>query len=384
MSTVVTMTLSPHSAPARQPSPIPNRQNLPALTKSYPTSGSSFSLSAPHTNTSLSTSDEVINPLHAISQKATQKDIPEEEKRQAVKNAAEHLDPSADGNGYLPHALTEKVTRTFATVIDTVSLPSGNDTHHTHPSPVPLSAVESGEPHFPPLLDDRPESKSNPALHMRHSIAENTRSQAVPSLAFRTNGAPPSPNSGFQVISRPSGEELSSSASTGVLLHPSSAASRFSINPRRNTTGNVTQRPMDQLPSMHNNLTSYRPADMPALVDPDILEQANQIRKERLSKRAKVQAQLEAEARAPKEKGREEVLVGNLIGEDHVNYVLMYNMLTGIRVAVSRCQAKIRRTLTDNDFTARHKYSFDMFVDFFLYFWLGVDILTDYTASVMN
>jgi hypothetical protein len=27
--------------------------------------------------------------------------------------------------------------------------------------------------------------------------------------------------------------------------------------------------------------------------------------------------------------------VGNLIGEDHVNYVLMYNMLTGIRVGVS-------------------------------------------------
>ncbi|KAF9232464.1 hypothetical protein BU15DRAFT_90638 [Melanogaster broomeanus] len=54
------------------------------------------------------------------------------------------------------------------------------------------------------------------------------------------------------------------------------------------------------------------------------------------------------------------VLVGNLIGEDHVNYVLMYNMLTGIRIAVSRCQAKIKRPLTDKDFTARHKYSFDI------------------------
>lgn len=362
----MTMTLSPHSAPARQPSPISNKQSLPARS-SYPTSGSSFSSSLPNATTSLSTSSEAVNPLHAISQKATQKDIPEEEKRQAVRNVAEHLDPSADGNGYLPHALTEKVTRTFATVIDTVSLPSDNDPHHGHPSPVPLSAIESGEPHSPPLLDDRPERKSNTALHMRHSIAEsarpqaeNARPQAASSLTFHTNGAPPSPNSGFQVISRPSREELSSSASNGVLLHPSSAASHFSIAPRRNTTGNVTQRPMDQLSSMHNHLSSYRPSDMPALVDPDILEQANQIRKQR--KRAKVQAQLEAEARAPKEKEREEVLVGNLIGEDHVNYVLMYNMLTGIRVAVSRCQAKIRRTLTDNDFTAKHKFSFDMFV----------------------
>jgi 1-phosphatidylinositol-4-phosphate 5-kinase len=31
---------------------------------------------------------------------------------------------------------------------------------------------------------------------------------------------------------------------------------------------------------------------------------------------------------------REVPLVGNLIGEDHVNYVLMYNMLTGIRIGV--------------------------------------------------
>ena len=55
-------------------------------------------------------------------------------------------------------------------------------------------------------------------------------------------------------------------------------------------------------------------------------------------------------------------VVGNLIGEGHVNYVLMFNMLTGIRVAVSRCQAKIRRPLTDEDYSAAHKYSFDLCV----------------------
>ena len=36
----------------------------------------------------------------------------------------------------------------------------------------------------------------------------------------------------------------------------------------------------------------------------------------------------------PPEQQPERVLVGNLIGEDHVNYVLMYNMLTGIRIGV--------------------------------------------------
>jgi 1-phosphatidylinositol-4-phosphate 5-kinase len=31
----------------------------------------------------------------------------------------------------------------------------------------------------------------------------------------------------------------------------------------------------------------------------------------------------------------DQVLVGNLIGEDHVNYVLMYNISTGICITVS-------------------------------------------------
>jgi len=53
-------------------------------------------------------------------------------------------------------------------------------------------------------------------------------------------------------------------------------------------------------------------------------------------------------------------LIGNVIGEGHVNYVLMYNMLTGIRIGVSRCQAKIKRPLTDADYGAKHKFTFDI------------------------
>lgn len=102
----------------------------------------------------------------------------------------------------------------------------------------------------------------------------------------------------------------------------------------------------------------------PDLLDSDILEQADQIRRERLSKRAKAQQEAEAALTRAHSKRttieEEKVLVGNLIGEDHVNYVLMYNMLTGIRIGVSRCQAKVKRPLTDEDFTARHKFSFDM------------------------
>jgi 1-phosphatidylinositol-4-phosphate 5-kinase len=53
-------------------------------------------------------------------------------------------------------------------------------------------------------------------------------------------------------------------------------------------------------------------------------------------------------------------LIGNVIGEGHSNYVLMYNMLTGIRIGVSRCQAKMKRPLTDADYSAKHKFTFDI------------------------
>ena len=33
-------------------------------------------------------------------------------------------------------------------------------------------------------------------------------------------------------------------------------------------------------------------------------------------------------------------LVGNIIGEGHANYILMYNMLTGIRIGVSAVQLR--------------------------------------------
>ncbi|CAO3693448.1 unnamed protein product [Rhizopus microsporus] len=59
----------------------------------------------------------------------------------------------------------------------------------------------------------------------------------------------------------------------------------------------------------------------------------------------------------------DKVLMGTRISEGHRNYVLMYNMLTGIRIAVSRVTAKMDRELTDQDFTAAHKLAFDVIGD---------------------
>lgn len=54
------------------------------------------------------------------------------------------------------------------------------------------------------------------------------------------------------------------------------------------------------------------------------------------------------------------VLVGTKVDEGHVNYVTAYNMLTGIRFTVSRTNAKLDRDLTDADFDAQNKMSFDI------------------------
>lgn len=54
------------------------------------------------------------------------------------------------------------------------------------------------------------------------------------------------------------------------------------------------------------------------------------------------------------------VVVGTKVDINHVNWVTAYDMLVGIRFCVSRINAKLDRELTDADFTASHKFSFDV------------------------
>ncbi|KAG9309979.1 hypothetical protein JVU11DRAFT_10013 [Chiua virens] len=151
---------------------------------------------------------------------------------------------------------------------------------------------------------------------------------------------------------------LSQSQSPDGYLQPPSGGNGSLRPARRNTTGGHI-RPVKSAPQGYGY-------DLETDIEDDIQLHAEQIRRER--KRAKAQKDAEealtrSASRRRGSIGKEDenkVLVGNLIGEDHVNYVLMYNMLTGIRIAVSRCQAKIKRPLTDDDFAARHKYSFDI------------------------
>jgi 1-phosphatidylinositol-4-phosphate 5-kinase len=95
---------------------------------------------------------------------------------------------------------------------------------------------------------------------------------------------------------------------------------------RRNTIGSSAS-PIAPL------ITGYDDINADGELASEIQQQQEQIMRERLSKRAI--AQQEAEAALTRAKADpERPLVGNWIKEGHENYVLMYNMLTGIRIAV--------------------------------------------------
>ncbi|KAH6918203.1 1-phosphatidylinositol-4-phosphate 5-kinase [Coprinopsis sp. MPI-PUGE-AT-0042] len=153
---------------------------------------------------------------------------------------------------------------------------------------------------------------------------------------------------------------------SGSSLFPPPTPS-FAHPARRNTTGSAAGRSgskRSKALGFDDSASPDPPTSLGGALASDIEHHAEQIRRERQEKRYK-QQQKEAEdaltrTASKASKDEERPVVGNLIGEDHANYVLMYNMLTGIRTAVSRCQAKMVRTLSDADFTAAHKYSFDI------------------------
>ena len=83
--------------------------------------------------------------------------------------------------------------------------------------------------------------------------------------------------------------------------------------------------------------------------DADAARWAEKIQQKRMSRR-----------RRKEEEEDDRVMVGTKVDQNHVNWVTAYNMLTGIRFTVSRTNAKLDRELTDADFDARHKFSFDI------------------------
>lgn len=95
--------------------------------------------------------------------------------------------------------------------------------------------------------------------------------------------------------------------------------------------------------SLHSDL----PRDE-ILPDDDALRWAEAYRQKRAKKKRR------------EEEDDDRVLVGTKVDENHANWTTAYNMLTGIRVSVSRTNAKLDRPLTDADFETKQKSTFDM------------------------
>lgn len=213
------------------------------------------------------------------------------------------------------------------------------DTGTSGESSSAFTSTSKGSIPYPRVTRDRdvayhPNGLATSAIVVPSSIETPAASDAPPSSYFDQR-----PMS----VQQPSSSKRSSSPSGGDagLLHPSSAAR----SARRNTTGSAqpfSHRSSKSIttstgagPSLHGGLDAVTAGPL----DSDILKEAEQIRKERHSKRAKAQQEAEeammgAHRTAQAVQAEAKVLVGNLIGEGHVNYILMYNMLTGIRIGV--------------------------------------------------
>ncbi|KAG8907139.1 Phosphatidylinositol-4-phosphate 5-kinase [Tulasnella sp. 403] len=318
------------------------------------------------------------------------------------------VEKASDLDQYQGHKLANG--KSIPAGIATHRLEPVQQTYYTPPSPPP-SVSPSDERNFdafpgpdadPPVLVETPQAMvpidlpssskqiGSPAnVHLGESRMQAKRSDTVPSVplsdlkagyegtASMSSGASTS-SAPYTRVTRASEDAASVSTVTvpakaapvsqdPSLLHPPAPAPPRPT--RRNTTGSTTRPPRNAQNHMSVQLSGpggpshgFPSNGSSAELDSDIQKAAEQIRAER---RAKAQQEAEAAAVAPR-RGKsgsideDKPLVGKIIGEDHVNYVLMYNMLTGIRVAVSRCQAKIKRPLTDEDYTASHKYSFDI------------------------
>ena len=127
-------------------------------------------------------------------------------------------------------------------------------------------------------------------------------------------------------------------------LDSATASGRFSPTP-----GSTPRRPSMGLSGRMGRSTYSDIARDEIVVDEETMRWQATIRQKRASKRKRRE-----------EQDDDRVLVGTKVDETHANWVAAYNMLTGIRVAVSRTNAKLDREVTDADFDAKQKSTFDV------------------------
>ncbi|KAI4798312.1 SAICAR synthase-like protein, partial [Aureobasidium sp. EXF-8846] len=205
----------------------------------------------------------------------------------------------------------------------------------TAPSPMLLPVSEAGPSTTEGMLRvprSAHRASSPPAFSQTSSSMASISSQAPGRLVHRHTLEVPS------AAGRTSRDSQAPSVQDGNVV---SATGRFSPTTpsrrrgssqliRRGTRSITSDAHLDEIPQ-----------------DDDAARWADHIKQKRANKRKR-------------DEDDERVVVGTKVDQNHVNWVTAYNMLTGIRFCVSRTNAKIDRDLTDADFDAKHKFSFDI------------------------
>ncbi|KAF5024021.1 hypothetical protein F66182_3923 [Fusarium sp. NRRL 66182] len=259
-----------------------------------------------------------------------------------------------------------------------------NTSHHNYQHPSILAKPLPLEPPVSEEVPEKPSSRSfdgNPPLTASPFPMESRGSQSQTALSANTNSTvdaaqtlQPRANGTHRLSSPPVYNPASAAASSSSHLQapPPGLKQRHTLDVPKYVPGRGSKDGMDTAqasgrfsPTNAGTPSGRRPSlslgrrptrsmqsDAPrdeVVPDEDALRWAEALRQKRASKR-----------RRKEEEDDDRVLVGTKVDETHANWETAYNMLTGIRVSVSRTNAKLDREITEADFDTKQKSTFDI------------------------
>ncbi len=293
---------------------------------------------------------------------ATMKSLPNGRSSQISLNSMDGINNlDSGGNGYIQN-LKPATDRSFAAPTGAANGPVVNGV-----SPF----LSKQTPHFPAIMSDLQDERSPVPSSARTSLQQTPVDFHAPAMADSQTVAP-------QRYSSPAQYGGSSSTPTLQAAPPNSLRQRHTLEvPRQqqNNRGSIGKdapadtalatgrfSPVPRRPSFglgRRNTRSINSEIQRDGVLPD----------EDAARWTEAYRQKRARRKRRDDEDDDKVLVGTKVDETHANWETAYNMLTGIRVSVSRTNAKLDRPLTDADFEAKQKSTFDMCVSIlpFLY-----------------
>lgn len=214
------------------------------------------------------------------------------------------------------------------------------DSHPHDETAATASMIDSQQDTLNSTTKQPPPSRYSSPAAISSSSVQGASSASIPRLTHRHTLQVPKlsttnsrPSRDFSFTAGQSEDTLSAAGRTSPVASDQPRNRRPSMGLARRTTKTLqTHGPVDEYPP-----------------DEDAMRWTEAIRQKRASRRKRKE-----------EDDDDRVIVGTKVDQGHVNWVTAYNMLTGIRFTVSRTNAKMDRELTDADFDARHKFSFDI------------------------